>query len=348
MSYLATRMVRLATLLTLAAALLVGPACATPGPRASATPTRVETSRTLTRGLDMFAEQELFKALTDISFYTQLGGEMIVRKVRYDGENKLVVPAYLFAPRDTTTRRPVILMVHGGVHGDLDDHYVWQIRSLVGQGYVIVAPEYRGSTGYGRAHYEAIDYGGKEVEDVMLAREYLGRYVPYADTTRVGLLGWSHGGHIALHSVLRRPEWFKVAVAHVPVADLVSRMKSHSAAYRKIFSDQPGFGGPVETHLENYVRRSPSSHARSLRVPVLVHAADNDDDVFIEENRNLRDSMVAAGKDREGLYTYREWHNPPGGHAFSRIQTREGMESWTESVAFLRRYLRPERTTAVR
>ena len=335
-------------LVALAAALGLVFACTTPRQQSSAPPSPAADARAATRGLDMFAQQELFKALTDVSFYTQLGGEMIVRKVRYDGEDKFVVPAYLFAPRDTTARRPVVLMVHGGVHGDLDDQYVWQIRALVSQGYVVVAPEYRGSTGYGRAHYDAIDYGGKEVEDVMHAREYLGRYVPFADTSRTGILGWSHGGHIALHAVLRRPEWFKVAVAHVPVADLVSRMKSHSPAYRKIFSDQPGFGGPVETHLENYVKRSPSSHARQLRVPLLVHAADNDDDVFIEENRNLRDSMVAAGKDKEGLYTYREWHEPPGGHSFSRIQTREGMESWTESVAFLRRYLRPEQPAATR
>ena len=335
-------------LVALAAALGLVFACTTPRQQSSAPPSPAADARAATRGLDMFAQQELFKALTDVSFYTQLGGEMIVRKVRYDGEDKFVVPAYLFAPRDTTARRPVVLMVHGGVHGDLDDQYVWQIRALVSQGYVVVAPEYRGSTGYGRAHYDAIDYGGKEVEDVMHAREYLGRYVPFADTSRTGILGWSHGGHIALHAVLRRPEWFKVAVAHVPVADLVSRMKSHSPAYRKIFSDQPGFGGPVETHLENYVKRSPSSHARELRVPLLVHAADNDDDVFIEENRNLRDSMVAAGKDKEGLYTYREWHEPPGGHSFSRIQTREGMESWTESVAFLRRYLRPEQPAATR
>lgn len=335
-------------LAALAATLALAYACTTPRQPASAAPSPAADTRAAPRGLDTFAQQELFKALTDVSFYTQLGGEMVVRKVRYDGEDKFVVPAYLFAPRDTTVRRPVVLMVHGGVHGDLDDQYVWQIRSLVSQGYAVVAPEYRGSTGYGRAHYDAIDYGGKEVEDVMLAREYLGRYVPFADTSRMGILGWSHGGHIALHAILRRPQWFKVAVAHVPVADLVSRMKSHSAAYRKIFSDQPGFGGPVETHLENYVKRSPSSHARKLRVPVLVHAADNDDDVFIEENRNLRDSMVAAGKDKEGLYTYREWHDPPGGHAFSRIQTREGMESWTESVAFLRRYLPPVQPAAAR
>jgi dipeptidyl aminopeptidase/acylaminoacyl peptidase len=290
----------------------------------------------------------LFKALTDQSFQLQLSAEMIVRKVRYAGADRFVVPAYLFSPRDTAARHAVIVMVHGGVHGDLDDSYVWQIRSLVEQGYVVVAPEYRGSTGYGRAHYEAIDYGGKEVEDVIAARDYLAAFVPWADTGRVGMLGWSHGGFITLHAILRRPELFRVAVAHVPVADLVSRMQSHSGAYRRIFADQPGFGGPLEAHRQVYVDRSPASHARELKVPLLVHAADNDDDVFIEENHHLRDSMAVAGKDRAGLYTYREWHDPPGGHAFSRVQTPQALESWTESVAFLRRYLSPDAKPPIR
>ncbi len=76
---------------------------------------------------------------------------------------------------------------------------------------------------------------------------------------------------------------------------------------------------------------------------MLVHTADNDEDVFIQENHILRDSMVAAGKDKEGLYTYKEYHNPPGGHSFSHADTWQARESWTETIAFLNRYLKPER-----
>jgi hypothetical protein len=119
-------------------------------------------------GLDRFAQQQLFKRLTDLSFMTQLGDEMIVRKIEYSGADKMTIPAYFFAPNDTVTKHPVVILVHGGVHGDLSDLYVPHIRSLVSDGYIVVAPEYRGSTGYGRAHYDAIDYGGKEVEDAVM------------------------------------------------------------------------------------------------------------------------------------------------------------------------------------
>jgi dipeptidyl aminopeptidase/acylaminoacyl peptidase len=214
------------------------------------------------------------------------------------------------------------------------------VRSLVSQGYLVIAPEYRGSTGYGKEHYDSIDYGGKEVEDVVAARDFLAKLVPYADTARLGIMGWSHGGFITLHAIFRHPELFKAAVAHVPVADLPTRMRTHSAEYRRIFAEQKGFGGTLEQNPKPYVERSPVAHARELRTPLLVHVADNDQDVFIIENHNLRDSMHVAGKDRDGLYTYREWHQPPGGHEFSRVDTPQARESWAESLAFLNRYLK--------
>jgi dipeptidyl aminopeptidase/acylaminoacyl peptidase len=288
--------------------------------------------------------QRLFKRMTDLSFMTQLGSEMIVRKVTYSGADKLPIPAYLFAPRDTTRRRAALIFVHDGIHGDLSDIYIPHIRSLVRDGYVIVAPEYRGSTGYGKEFYDLIDYGGKEVDDVLAARDYLRELVPYADIGRIGIIGWSHGGFITLHSIFRHPEFFRVAVAHVPVADLPARMQTHSQSYQDLFIAQAGFGGSYLDKPRPYIERSPVAHVRELKIPLLVHAASNDDDVFIIENRNLRDSMTVAGKVREGLYTYREWRDPPGGHGFNRIQTPEARESWNETLAFLRKYLHPERT----
>jgi dipeptidyl aminopeptidase/acylaminoacyl peptidase len=153
-------------------------------------------------------------------------------------------------------------------------------------------------------------------------------------------MGYSHGGYIALFAVTRHPGVFAAAVAHVPVADLPTRMRTHPDWYQAIFAAQPAFGGTLDENPRPYVERSPSAHARALRTPALVHTADNDDDVHIAENRILRDSMRAAGKDTAGLYTYREWHAPPGGHSFGLLDTPEGRESWRETVAFLRRHLR--------
>jgi dipeptidyl aminopeptidase/acylaminoacyl peptidase len=288
-----------------------------------------------------FAQQSDQKRRTDDIFMALLGPGMIVRKIAYAGADDLTIPAYLFAPLDTTARRPTILFVHGGVHADFGLAHLAQVHALVEQGYVIVAPDYRGSTGYGARFYAMIDYGGKEVDDVVAARDYLRRHVPYADLGRLAIMGYSHGGFIALHAVYRHPKHFKAAVAHVPVADLPARMRTHPPEYEALFAAQPAFGAPLTENPRPYVERSPSAHARKLRTPVLVHTADNDDDVFIVENHILRDSMIAAGKDTAGLYIYREWHDPPGGHSFGLLDTPQGQESWSETVAFLAKHLRP-------
>jgi dipeptidyl aminopeptidase/acylaminoacyl peptidase len=294
-----------------------------------------------------FARQVVQKRYVDALFMAVLGSEMIVRKVGYPAPDRLTIPAYFFSPRDTTSvSRPVILFVHGGIHGDFGLGHLEHVRNLVRQGYVIVAPEYRGSTGYGRRFYEAIDYGGREVDDVIAARDFLAREAPWTDLERVAVMGYSHGGYIALFAVIRRPELFRAAVAHVPVADLPARMRTKPPWYEALFAEQPAYGGTLAENPRPYVERSPSSHARSLRTPVLVHAADNDEDVLIIENRILRDSMIAAGKDTSGLYTYREWQNPPGGHSFGVMDTPEGRESWRLTVEFLARHLGPERRTS--
>jgi dipeptidyl aminopeptidase/acylaminoacyl peptidase len=290
-----------------------------------------------------FAQDRVLKRFTDVDFQLQLSGDMIVRKAQYAGAGDLIVPAYLFMPRDTARKHATIIMVHEDLHGDFKTLYVPELRALVARGYVVIAPEYRGSTGYGREYYDAIDYGGKEVEDVIQAHDFLAALVPQADLDRLGIMGWSHGGFITLHAIFRRPELFKAAVAIVPVADLPTRMATHDTEYHRLFSAQKAYGGTYAQNPKPYLDRSPITHARDLKVPLLVHAADNDSDVFIAENHHLRDSMVVAGKDTAGLYTYREWHNPPGGHQFSRVDTKQARESWTETLAFLDARLHPER-----
>jgi hypothetical protein len=75
---------------------------------------------------------------------------------------------YAFFPKnpDADKKYPLILLPHGGIHADFTTYYTHIIRELVSRGYVVAAPEYRGSTGYGRDLYEKIDYGGRENDDV--------------------------------------------------------------------------------------------------------------------------------------------------------------------------------------
>ena len=76
----------------------------------------------------------------------------------------MIVPAYVFAPKTLRGKAPLIVFVHGGVHADFETSYAHIVRELIDQRYVIIAPEYRGSTGYGGDFYDEIDYGGAESE----------------------------------------------------------------------------------------------------------------------------------------------------------------------------------------
>jgi dipeptidyl aminopeptidase/acylaminoacyl peptidase len=248
--------------------------------------------------------------------------------------------AYVFLPRDRKADRklPLLMLPHGGVHGDFNTYYTHIVRELMEQGYAVVAPEYRGSTGYGRGYYEAIDYGGIEVDDVVAARDWALESMPILDATRVGILGWSHGGLIALMAVFDHPDKFEVAYAGVPVSDLVARMGYQTQDYRDLYSADYHIGKTANEDVEEYRRRSPAWQAHKLQTPLLIHTNTNDRDVHVLEVEHLIKSLKAEDKDFE----YKIYDDVPGGHSFNRMDTQAARESRREIYAFLARYLSPQ------
>ena len=85
----------------------------------------------------------------------------------------------------------------------MDTYYAHIIRELIAQEYIVVAADYRGSTGYGAGTYNNIDYGGLENEDVYISRNYMVDNFDIVDGSRVGIMGWSHGGMITLMNLFQ-------------------------------------------------------------------------------------------------------------------------------------------------
>jgi len=249
--------------------------------------------------------------------------------------------AYVFVPIDLDRARkaPLLLLPHGGVHADFDTYYTHIVRELVQQGYVVVAPEYRGSTGYGKEYREAIDYGGLEVGDVVAARDWAVETLPFVDGGRAGILGWSHGGMIALLAAFDHPDKFRAAYAGVPVSDLLARMGYSSDDYRGEFSAPYHIGKTANQDVDDYRRRSPAWNAGKLKIPLLVHTNTNDRDVNVVEVEHLIAQLKATGREFE----YRIYQDAPGGHSFNRTDTPTALESRKEIYAFLARYLKPKR-----
>ena len=295
------------------------------------------------------------KLTDDILWYHKVGDVARIDKVYMTGpplwkeKNPTALGAgdpvkfwsYVFVPVDIdpSKKYPLIVFPHGGVHSDFGTYYTHIIRELMVQQYVVVAAEYRGSTGYGKGHYEKIDYGGLEIEDVNSSREFMLSNCEFVDKNRVGIIGWSHGGLIALMNVFEHPENYKVAYAGVPVSDLIARMGYQTQGYRDLYSVDYHIGKTAHNDLEEYRRRSPAWQAHKLQTPLLIHTNTNDDDVNVLEVEHLIKSLKAENK----KFEYKIYEEIPGGHSFNRMDTKIAREIRLEIYRFLDQYLSPPR-----
>src|SRR5260221_9467916 len=158
------------------------------------------------------------QAKTDKAWRDDSQGFMEMDKTTYPSSGgDLDTPAFVFQPLKLRGAKghPALVWVHENIRGHLYEHYIPYIREATGKGYVIIAPEYRGSVGYGKDFYDAIDYGGNEVDDVVTAVGVLTSKYPQVDPARIGVIGWSHGGMITLLSILREPTVVKAPAAMV-------------------------------------------------------------------------------------------------------------------------------------
>lgn len=294
------------------------------------------------------------KKLEDLLWYQKVGDVAVIDKVYITGPPKIVNKnptamgvgnplkfwTYVFIPKniDPGKKYPLLVLPHGGVHGDLTTYYQHIIREMMAQGYIVVAPEYRGSTGYGKSYYENIDYGGLENEDVYASRNWMIENYEFIDKNRVGIIGWSHGGMIALMNIFDHPKDYQVAFAGVPVSDIISRMGYQTQDYRDLYSADYHIGKTAHENVEEYKRRSPAWNAEKFQnTPLLIHTNTNDDDVNVLEVEHLIKSLKAENKQFE----YEIYEDIEGGHSFDRIDTQTAQKIRVKIYKFLAAQLSP-------
>jgi len=266
----------------------------------------------------------------------------------------MTIPASLYQPLQKRGARghAAMVWVHGGVHGSWWSYRLFPfVREAIERDFVIIAPEYRGSTGFGAAHFNAIDYGDKELDDVVSAVEYL-KTLPHVDPERIGIMGWSHGGYIASLILFREQHPFVAGAAHVPVSNLIFRLSYKGPGYQRSFSTQAGIQGLPFEKREEYIKRSPLYHVQKLQVPMLVHVATNDTDVDFVEDEQLVWKLRALKPDLAETRIYVDPAPGPSsvGHTFNRRVNRTTWErddspaqidSWNRVWTFFDWWLRP-------
>ncbi len=299
----------------------------------------------------------LEKNIDDILWFERTGDIAYIDKIYITGPpparesnptgqgagNPLKFWSYVFIPRDAdpSKKYPLLVFPHGGVHASFTTYYTHIIREMVSQGYIVIAADYRGSTGYGGGLYRRIDYGGLEVAEVEASRQYMVDHYDIVDKNRVGIIGWSHGGLIGLFCIFDYPDAYKACFAGVPVSDVIARMGYKDDDYRDLFSADYHIGKSADQNVEEYRKRSPAWQVDRYRnTPLLIHTNTNDEDVNVLEVEHLIKSLKAAGKEN---FQYKIFEEMPGGHSFDRMDYKEARRIRLDIYNFLNGQLTPPR-----
>jgi dipeptidyl aminopeptidase/acylaminoacyl peptidase len=223
--------------------------------------------------------------------------------VHFPGPDGKPVPGWLFVPHnlDRSKKHPAIVWVHGdGVNQNYDGWHVQRNYAvyysfhqyLLQQGYVVFAPDYRGSIGYGRDWRNGVfmDVGGKDAKDAWMSANYL-KTLSYVDSDRIGIWGLSYGGFFTLIAMTDQPTLFK---AGVDVAGVVDYVMYYSDPYHGGWTESR-IGRP-EQNPQVYAQASPISHIDRLARPLLVLHGTSDVNVPYLESVWLIDEALKKGK----------------------------------------------------
>jgi dipeptidyl aminopeptidase/acylaminoacyl peptidase len=260
--------------------------------------------------------------------------------ITYPGPDGKPVPGWLFVPKglDRSKRHPAIVWIHGdGVNQNYDGWHVQRNYAvyysfhqyLLQQGYVVFAPDYRGSIGYGRDWRQGVymDVGGKDAQDAWMAAHDL-KTLPYVDADRMGVWGLSYGGFFTLIAVTDQPTLFR---AGVDVAGVVDYAMYYEDPYHGGWTASR-IGTP-EQNPEVYRKASPLSHVDRLQRPLLILHGTSDVNVPYLHSVRLADELLKKGKGE--LFDFVTY--PGEFHYFTRAHVLQ--DAWSRVDRFFRQHL---------
>lgn len=209
----------------------------------------------------------------------------------FDGR---LIPAYLYKPRGDGPF-PVVLSIHGGPEAQERPDYSYSglYQYLVHRGIGVLAPNVRGSTGYGKSYQRLIhrDWGGGELRDFDAAVRYL-QSLPWVDDAKIAVFGGSFGGFATLSCISRLPEHWAAAVDIVGPANLVTFAKAVPPTWRKMMAQ---WVGDPETEVDFLMERSPISYVDQICTPLFIIQGANDPRVVKSESDQMVEQLRARG-----------------------------------------------------
>lgn len=280
---------------------------------------------------------EVNQKVITLSFIQRYGDRIQMLRKMVPNQDRDLIPAWVFRPVNMEKKRyPGIVAVHGGFHYSLDEEFFGYIDRLVSEGYVVIFPEYGGSRGYGKSHYDAQQYGSGDVADVLSAAKWFADE-PYVDAKRLGIVGRSRGGMVTLLAIEHEPKLFKAAVDVVGLTDFLMYMAYKPEYRRQEIAKEPQFDGMPFDNLQAYIDVSPIMHVEKIETPLLIHATTYDQTVNHKvHTERLVEALTAHGK----KFEYKLYERAPGGHDYSDGDSDESVDSLNRIIEFLDKHLK--------
>jgi len=231
-------------------------------------------------------------------------------------DGKWTISAFVYVPYNLprNPEHPAIVYVHGGPTAQTMNTFNRFVQFMVNQGYFVIAPNYRGSTGYGKEFQQAnlFDMGGGDLQDVLASAEWI-KQTGYIDPKKVILMGGSYGGYLTMMGVTKAPEVWAAGVPIVPFVNWFTEIQNEDPVLQQ--SDLATMGDLVKNKAL-YEDRSPINFVDQIKAPLYLLAGGNDPRCPKTEAQQVVDAV----KKRGGVAEYKVYENE--GHGFSKVENQ--------------------------
>jgi len=248
-------------------------------------------------------------------------------------DGKWTISAFLYVPYNMTRngQNAAIVYIHGGPAAQSVNSFNRFIQFAANQGYMVLAPNYRGSTGYGKEFMQAnlFDMGGGDLQDILAGADFI-KQTGFLDPKKVAVMGGSYGGYLSMMAVTKAPDVWAAGVPIVPFVNWFTEIEHEDPVLQQ--SDLATMGDPAKNKAL-FEDRSPIFFVDKIQAPLLLLAGGHDPRCPKEET----EQVVEAVKKHGGIAESKIYENE--GHGFSKVENQ--IDAYQRVADFLRAHVPP-------
>ncbi len=250
-------------------------------------------------------------------------------------DGKWTISAFLYVPYNMARngQNAAVIYIHGGPTSQTVNSFNRFIQYAANQGYMVLAPNYRGSTGYGKEFEQAnrFDMGGGDLQDVLAGVDFI-KQTGFLDPKKIAVMGGSYGGYLTMMAVTKAPEIWAAGVPIVPFVNWFTEIENEDPVLQQW--DLTTMGDPKkEADQERLRDRSPIFFVDKIQAPLLLLAGGHDPRCPKEETQQVVDAVTKRG----GKAEFKVYENE--GHGFARVENL--IDAYQRAADFLKAHVVP-------